>query len=69
MAKGFRKSAILIENFRPLVKASLKVVIITLGERITDYLMAGAEPTHASVVTMEESVNVKSSEITNFSLE
>ena len=69
MAKGLRKSAILIENFLPFVKASLKVVMITLGERIVDYMIAGAEPTHASLVTMEESVKVKSSDITNFSLE
>lgn len=58
-----------MENFLPFVKASLKVVMITLGERIVESRIAGADPTQAYVVTMEESVKVKSSEMTNLSLE
>ena len=58
-----------MENFLPFVKASLKVVMITLGERIVESRIAGEDPTQAYVVTMEESVKVKSSEMTKLSLE
>ena len=58
-----------MENFLPFVKASLKIVMITLGERIVESRIAGEDPTQAYVVTMEESVKVKSSEMTKLSLE
>lgn len=48
-----------------MAKDSLKVVIITFGETIWELKIAGAAPTQACALTTEESVQVKSSEITN----